>query len=112
MNNKEVDTAYMEQPAKRWEFASLEDKVINQSKLLETFNIKLETLLKGQVTLQYVDERLRTHSQAVDIILEDHRKAIDARYGIIRVAVVTIAAVALTAMVTTAITWLAQHLGS
>jgi len=111
MTAKEVDTKYMEEPAKRWEFASLEDKVINQSKLLETFNLKLEALLKGQVTLQYVDERLREHSAAVAILVEDHRKALDARYGVIRASMITIAVVALTAIVTTAITWLAQRLG-
>jgi len=110
MKNEKGDTAYMEEPAKRWEFASLEEKVINQSKLLETFNIKLETLLKGQVTLQYVDERLKMHSQALSVIIDDHTKAIDARYGLIRSAVITIAGVALAALVTTAITWLAQHL--
>lgn len=112
MSVDKVDTSYMEQPAKRWEFASLEDRVINQSKLLETFNVKLETLLKGQVTLQYVDERLRMHSQAMEVILDDHKKSIDARYGVIRVAVITIAGVAVTAIVTTAITWLAQHVGN
>lgn len=109
MSPKAKEAEYMEQPAKRWEFASLEEKVAQQTETLKSATEKLDIIVRTQVTSQYIDERLKMHATIIDDKFLDHKKEIDSKYGLIRIAIITIASLLLTAMVTTAITWVAQH---